>query len=789
MNKTLFFAVFAMLAFSAKAAVTTSADSILLTHGTESGQYVFHNPEEAIEYINNSGLSSLTLMVAPSVYWLDNPDDPAIRRNPHNSTAVPFAAEIRCDTLRIVGLSTDARDVVFAVNRGQTQGALGNYTMLHFIGKSIQASNITFGNYCNVDLDYPANPALNRSRRHDAIVQAQLGICEGTDRLYADNCRFISRLNLCPLVGARRSLYRNCYFECTDDALSGSGIYLGCRFTFYSGKPFYSTASTGAVFLDCDIHTLVEGTQYLTKMPGQVTMIDTRWTAEHPVTLRWTRDRSTIHCYQSGITLNGAPVTIDADRPDMSTDISKLPLLRAYKTGGIYNIPNLLAGDDNWDPLNMASAITENDLKLPVLIKLSLSKTALQARGDTIHIAAQPRLWGDYPSNIPLGNLTWSAPTTVNLISGGAVSANHLPVTSKALITCLAEYGLTGKSEINIAPHLLPAPAITSDPNITQRRHELTLNYGIDSSATGNDISRIVWLRDGEPVRQGKGLTGRTYPLSAADENCVISAMITPQRDTTDEGQAVSVAGVSITRSMLLGIPRQERSLSTSFEEIPIVTTRHGEKGRWNFDTFKPADTAEHDWTPDGSTGWYYGQGEDAATGIGLVQTTKGARLSYTPMRNGCKQMKVTLIAEPAKGPGQGFGSATGQYMDICIAYNPSILTGYSLRIERTPLHDRAVTFTLMKHQNGIASPISESIPSDCYRTPCHINIEIKGSLLTASAYTEASPQSVTDPSVRPTVTLSAKVTPPETSSLLIQHTGSAGTSATLLRNLNIEWK
>ena len=120
--------------------------------------------------------------------------------------------------------------------------------MLHFIGKSLHTENMTFGNYCNVDLIYPKDPSLNRPKRRDAIVQAQLGICDGTDRVFARNCRFISRLNLCPMVGGRRSLYKDCYFECTDDALTGSAVYLDCKFTFHSGKPFYTTASSGSSF-------------------------------------------------------------------------------------------------------------------------------------------------------------------------------------------------------------------------------------------------------------------------------------------------------------------------------------------------------------------------------------------------------------------------------------------------------------------------------------------------------------------------------------------------------------
>ena len=171
---------------------------------------------------------------------------------------------MRVSHLRLIGLTDIPEHVIVASNRGQTQGAMGNFTMLHFTGEDIELENLTLGNYCNVDLEYPLNPALNRKRRADAIVQAQLAICEG-DRVAARNCRFISRLNSCPLVGARRTFFEDCYFECTDDALCGTGVYHRCRFTLFSGKPFYSTQGTGAVFLNCDLHARTSGRQYLVK--------------------------------------------------------------------------------------------------------------------------------------------------------------------------------------------------------------------------------------------------------------------------------------------------------------------------------------------------------------------------------------------------------------------------------------------------------------------------------------------------------------------------------------------
>ena len=783
-----------------------SHETLLLQPGPSTSPYVFNDALKAFEAINRSGSKNVTLLVAPSVYWLDDPDDPAVRRNPANSGSIPYAAEISCDTLSIIGLATNPEDVVFAVNRGQTQGALGNYTMLHFHGRSLTTANMTYGNYCNVDLEYPRDPSLNRPRRRDAIVQAQLGICDNTDRLFAENCRFISRLNLCPLTGARRSLYKDCYFECTDDALTGSAIYLDCRFTFFSGKPFYSTASTGAVFLNCDIHTLVDGTQYLTKMPGMVTLIDTRFTSDHPMKLQWTRDPSAVRCYQSNVTLNGKPVTVDAERPELSTDITDSPLLNAYKITKdgktVYNTPNLLGGNDGWDPLGMLPEIRKNTdglTSIPVAMRLIRSNRMLDAQSDTTLLTPSFRLWGDYEVAYPVTSINWSAPSTMTVKAAGGkatvTSANHFPQEVNGFVTASTPEGLTGATAVRIAPYLKDAPALATPPGIFHDKTSLKLGYTL--TGDGTDDSHIIWYRSTRPdlsdsvaVRQGNGQSAHIYPLSSADHGCYISASVTPKYNDSRAGDP-SVVRFSdiITSKMSKSSPGKERSLSTSFAEIPIRRGEPGRPGYWNFDTYKPADTKLHDWTPDQNRSWYYGQATDAATGTGLVQAARGARLSYTPMRPDCKGMQLSLIAEPCKGPGQGFGSATGQYMDICICFDPVTLTGYALRIERTPDYDKAVTFTLVRYDNGSVTPVSESVATNCFRNPCHISVELTGGHLIASARTEAPAAASTNPEVKSEVFLTANVAPSAFPSFAIQHTGSVGASATLLRNLNVNWK
>ena len=79
---------------------------------------------DAVNRLAASGAGKVTLRVAPGVYWLDDPDDPAIRKMPDNS--IPYGFHIVCDTLEIIGSDGNPENTVFAVNRGQTRGAVGN---------------------------------------------------------------------------------------------------------------------------------------------------------------------------------------------------------------------------------------------------------------------------------------------------------------------------------------------------------------------------------------------------------------------------------------------------------------------------------------------------------------------------------------------------------------------------------------------------------------------------------------------------------------------------------------
>ncbi|MDA3853082.1 MAG: hypothetical protein PF444_02410, partial [Bacteroidales bacterium] len=224
---------------------------------------------------------------------------------------------------------------------------------------------------------------------------------------------------------------------------------------------------------------------------------------------------------------------------------------------------------------------------------------------------------------------------------------------------------------------------------------------------------------------------------------------------------------------------------------FPTNYQPHVIPGFWTVDGCKPKDTNAFPWEPmpDFSKSWFYGKGINDAKGYGLLQTDKGARLRFTPIDEEYGNMSLTLNVSPAKTAGQGFGSATGQYLDVCIKFNTKTLTGYGLRIERTPKDDHSVEFVLIKYQNGTVTRISDAISSTCYRTYCSITLEVRGNTLMAHATTNANIQTSKNTHILPKVNLEATISKNIFGGIYFQHTGSAGASATMFNWLKVQWE
>lgn len=62
----------------------------------------------------------MKVYLAPYVYWIDDPDDPAIRVGKDGRE--PFGLVVKCPYLHIIGLNSHSENTVLASSRGQTQG-------------------------------------------------------------------------------------------------------------------------------------------------------------------------------------------------------------------------------------------------------------------------------------------------------------------------------------------------------------------------------------------------------------------------------------------------------------------------------------------------------------------------------------------------------------------------------------------------------------------------------------------------------------------------------------------
>ena len=768
-------------------------------------KYAFRSFNEAAACLQDGTPEEpMTVYLAPGVYWIDDPDDPAVRRPAEGG--IPYGLVIPQSELRLVGLTARPENVVLACNRGQSQGAEGNFTMLRFLGDGIGCENITFGNYCNVDLVFPLQPGLNRAKRMEAITQAQLILCQ-SDRVYARNCSFISRLNACPFVGSKRALFDHCHFECTDDALCGSAVYLHCDLDFYSSKPFWSTHGTGAAFLDCDFTLHTAGTQYLTKVGSQVALVDCRFRHEGDIALAWTPyPRESQRSYQYNLTLNGQPVSFNAGpKAYLTVDMTGKDVLNAYRYEYqgqvVYNIYGLTRGDDGWDPYGQralceaASAEMGKDLaSVPVMLRLKPASDQIETGVSETTVNASLYRFYDIPVQEPLVWRLNSRGTAIGSVMGDAayrlVGNNYNEYPYDATVTASTASGLQGAAVVTVKPKTLAAPAFWYKPYVTQAGGRLRVRYQLDLGERA-DQSLVTWYRcdDAQGSHPVAVAVSRNqvpelyYTLQPGDVGHYLMAEVAPKHVRSQAGPAMSaIYAQPIDASMVTS-----QNLSTDFHNFPSVRQVEILPGPWTLDGYKPADTEGYDWkAPEGDT-WFYGTAQDGAKGQGFLQKSKGARLMYTPVDTQRGNMAVTLLVDPCKTAGQGFGSATGQYLDLCLKFDTRTLTGYGLRIERTTKFANAVDFGLVKYENGRVTPLGQPVSASCFRTGCRIALQWENGRLTATA---ASPEihPHDNPAVLTEVQLEAEAGEPGFDGFALQHTGSVGSSALMLHQLDIRW-
>lgn len=783
--------------------------------------YVYNDITKALSadaLKNGTADNPMTVYVAPYVYWID---DPAATDTVQKTEgySVPYGMVVNSDYLTIKGLTGNPDNVVLAGNRGQSHASNGNYTMFRFnCSGALTVKNITIGNYCSVDLDYPLMSELNQAKRTDTITQAQLADMSG-DKMFADNCNFISRLNLVPISGASRNLYNNCHFESTDDALNGNAVYVGCDFDFYGNRPLYSSYNTGSTFLGCTFNCKIlnveaEPTQFFTKEGGTITAVDCVYNSNLsvPISIGWTKTPSTsLKCYQSNIIHNGQSITIGGEGAKETVDMTGKSVLDAYKivSGGktYYNTYNLLKGSDDWDPLGVKDVIkAAGQDTVATQLSITSDVTEIESGKETASIGSTVKYF--YGTNDTTQKITYSVSDEdkayVKLTDNGdgtckVEGTNNDDAAKKVIINASTESGLEAAVGITVKPSKIEAPAFTKAPVITNDgQGSLKVDYSLDLGSR-EDMSAISWYRCTDAEGSNKVLVAvtrndspeYTYKLTAGDVGYYIMAKVESKNIRSDYGTPVNTVydkaiGVKDVRS---------KNLSTDFSNFPNIKQSEIKAGFWTVDYNRPADTESFgSWQgADTEEPWKYGTTGNGCVGAGLYEGTQGSRLMYTPVEGTYGDMSLKLVVDPAKTAGQGFGSA-GQYMDVLLKFDTSTLTGYGLRIIRTKASSNAVTFVLVKYDNGAVTEISDKVIASCYATGCTISLKAESNKLTA--HVETPTEQLADQAAKGyphVVDLTADIEANSFGGVAIQHTGTVGSggwqNTTMLHNLDITWE
>ena len=783
--------------------------------------YVYNDITKALSadaLKNGTADKPMTVYVAPYVYWID---DPAATDTVQKTEgySVPYGMVVNSEYLTIKGLTGNPDNVVLAGNRGQSHASNGNYTMFRFnCSGALTVKNITIGNYCSVDLDYPLMSELNQAKRTETITQAQLADVSG-DKMFADNCNFISRLNLDPINGASRSLYNNCHFESTDDALNANAVYVGCDFDFYGNRPLYSSYGTGSTFLGCTFNCKIlnveaEPTQFFTKEGGTITAVDCVYNSNLsvPISIGWTKTPSTsLKCYQSNIIHNGQSITIGGEGAKETVDMTGKSVLDAYKvvSGGktYYNTYNLLKGSDDWDPLGVRDVIkAAGQDTVATQLSITSDVTEIESGKETASIGGTVNYF--YGTNDTTQKITYSVSDEdkayVKLTDNGdgtckVEGTNNDDAARKVIINASTESGLEAAVGITVKPSKIEAPAFTKAPVITNDgQGSLKVDYSLDLGSR-EDMSAISWYRCTDAEGSNPILVAvtrndspeYTYKLTAGDVGYYIMAKVESKNIRSDYGTPVNTVydkaiGVKDVRS---------KNFATDFSNFPNVKQSEIKAGFWTVDYNRPADTESFgSWQGDDTEEpWKYGTTGNGCVGAGLYEGTQGARLMYTPVEGTYGDMSLKLVVDPAKTAGQGFGSA-GQYMDVLLKFDTSTLTGYGLRIVRTKASSNAVTFVLVKYDNGTVTEISDKVIASCYATGCTISLKAEGNKLTA--HVETPTEQLADQAAKGyphVVDLTADIEANSFGGVAIQHTGTLGAggwqNTTMLHNLNVTWE
>ncbi|AWB44598.1 hypothetical protein DCC85_10440 [Paenibacillus sp. CAA11] len=748
---------------------------------SDTANFQFRTIHEAVKAASSGAEQRpMVIYIEPDVY-------------PMNGTLTDRGLYIDKDWVSLIGLSTDAIDVVLADHRGHTLGAespTGSGSSpaetLYVTGTGFHAENLTIGNYTNVPLIYPKNPSKNQEKRSSTITQAYaIGASNPNkvlDQYSFKNVRFISMLDTLALGEVQRAYFEYCYVQGTDDFMGGGSIHVMKNTVLhsYTSKPIFAAGTQGMAFIDCTWEIDFEDPQDLTlaKNASTLYLINNTFVdlTGNLKSIHWAPYPSShIQSYAYNNTLNGKRLSILPNEYGQELSQTQAKAYTAFR---------LLQGNDGWNPAK-EQAVHASAIQNPPL-NISMIKSAEVRTGEAgIELTASV-----FPSTAH-ADLTWSVSSKDAVLSsmrGNKVTVKGNYTGEKPVsvtVSATAASGISNQTVVKVYPPQLPPPSFIKQPFIQKAKDgKLKLDYTLGltyEKGVRADESIITWYRVNDkkgtnPVeiavsRQDQPLT--SYTLTSGDEGHYIMAAISPKHLRSKPGEPVKVFSErAVSLDDLPGKEKDKYSISTTFANFPASWQPNIMKGTWTVDTYYPLDQKTK-WIPAKESPWKYASGiNGAADQQGLLTTGRGARLLYTQEgKFGDMSLKVKL--NPEKTAAQGFGSPNGQYLEIYIKYDTNSKTGYALRIERTTKYGFATDFTLYEYVNGVGHPISEAQSTTAFNPECTIELAVTSNVLSAEAVTTSKQTSEQIQANLPNhASISAPIKSNDYGGFGIQHTG-----------------
>ncbi|MGC5166376.1 InlB B-repeat-containing protein [Luteimicrobium sp. DT211] len=707
-----------------------------------------------------------TVYVAPGVYWTDLTYREGGVIDPPN-----VGLSILGDDVALLGLTDDATDAIVAGNRGEGGetglGANGSWYSLG-VSSGFRSENLTIANYAQQDLVYPRDPSQDVAKRIDSKNHAEvLTRADGTgtpDRLTFDNTRFVGYLNMMANLTPARAYFKDSFFQLTDDSIfsGGTNVYEHCTFHFFGNHPSYSGADDGgiAVLLDSTVVGMPQMTAtdlYLAKQSNAIgpdadaifAVLDTQFTGRIQ-SVEWenvVREDARHFVSNNTIGDDAKPLVISPSQPQTSVTLTG-DALDAFKVGDVYNVYNLLKGDDGWDPTHQHDAAWEPYSNLPYRFLVGAAgKTLYSDRTDDTNRAVLT------PAPAPVGSVdaratSWSYDRdlldgTVDAATGAitlTAKPNRTGAVVKTIVTGTLPSGLSAGATLSVRPVTVPAPVVSS-PAIAIGKNVATLRYTLDQLGY-KDTSVIDWYRESGPDTTDGVHIGTMrndaagffvddpytdYDLSTYDVGSYLRAVITPKYEFSGAGAPVTVR----TTRAVTAADVTDATLHTDFRNLFLTDEDHlTTQGRWFFD--RVSGTA---------VPWGWGIGTNGTDKVwGLQNNTGGTGTRLVLGQPGSYgDMSFTVDYSSSKVEGQGFGG-NGQFLDLYVKYDPATRTGYGLHVERTAAGgSNATTWTLARFDGETRTALTEPQRTAAFMPKSTVSVFVAGDTLGVTASTLSS--------------------------------------------------